>query len=186
MTDAPNCPLDRPERRLKAARIAAGFQTAKEFADKNGLAPATFTAHERGKEQGGRGLNRKNADAYAKLFKKRLPDLTADWLLYGEGAAPAKVAAGQGAQKFGAERGAAGKTPARSAHDPGGGRIVLSAELFKDVVTATETYLSSEGISVPAERKGELFLALYQLAERDSEADGIDITRYGNVIRLAR
>jgi len=79
----------RPEGRLQAAREAAGYLTAKEFADKNGLQYGTYSTKERGKEdKSGRGMNRKHAQLYADLLKKQLPGITADWLLFGAGRNP--------------------------------------------------------------------------------------------------
>lgn len=62
-------------KRLREARVAAGYRTAKEFADKNGIPQSTFALHEKGR----RGLTRDVAIAYANDLKINL-----DWLLTGK------------------------------------------------------------------------------------------------------
>jgi phage repressor protein C with HTH and peptisase S24 domain len=61
--------------RLKAARVAAGYKTAKEFADKHGLPQPTYANHENDK----RGLRRQTARYYADAL-----DVTVEWLLDGK------------------------------------------------------------------------------------------------------
>jgi len=78
----------RVNERLKALRIAAGFKTAKDFSDFYGFTQQTYGAHERGPEAGGRGLKRGVAETYVDCLKDKLPDLTVDWLLFGEGTSP--------------------------------------------------------------------------------------------------
>ncbi|MHA1540376.1 MAG: helix-turn-helix domain-containing protein [Alphaproteobacteria bacterium] len=56
--------MNREHERLKAARIEAGYKTAKEFADKNGIAQSTYANH----ESGNRKLRLKTATAYGKLL----------------------------------------------------------------------------------------------------------------------
>lgn len=68
--------------RLKVARKARGFRTAKEFAEKHGIPQPTYAMHEKGT----RGLKREVALEYAEHL-----DVTLDWLLKGEGDAPAQV-----------------------------------------------------------------------------------------------
>lgn len=67
-------------KRLQAARIAAGFKTARQFADKHRSNPSTLTRHESGE----RGFNRSTARHYAQEFGVSLA-----WLLTGEGRGPA-------------------------------------------------------------------------------------------------
>jgi phage repressor protein C with HTH and peptisase S24 domain len=62
--------------RLKAARINAGYKTAKEFADKHGLPQPTYANHENDK----RGIRRETARYYAEAL-----GVTVGWLLEGEG-----------------------------------------------------------------------------------------------------
>jgi len=81
--------LSRPGGRLKAARIAAKYRTAKEFADKNGIKYATYKAHERGSESG-RGMNGKVAERYAEILRERLPKIESNWLLHRDGPPPFK------------------------------------------------------------------------------------------------
>lgn len=61
--------------RLKAARIDAGYKTAKEFADKHGVAQPTYANHENDK----RGIRREAAKYYAEAL-----GITVEWLLDGQ------------------------------------------------------------------------------------------------------
>ena len=64
--------------RLRTAREAAGFDTAKAAADAIGIPVATYTQH----ENATRGLPAGKARVYARVFST-----TPEWLLYGRGAA---------------------------------------------------------------------------------------------------
>lgn len=66
-------------RRLEEARIARGYRTQTEFADKHGINQGTYNPH----ETGTRGLTRATAKKYANLLK--VPLL---WLLEGTGGDP--------------------------------------------------------------------------------------------------
>lgn len=68
-----------PNERLRAARIEAGFETAKEAAEALGVPVSTYIGHENGL----RGFPAKKAPIYARRFK-----VTAEWLLYGKNAKP--------------------------------------------------------------------------------------------------
>lgn len=65
--------------RLKLARIAAGYRTAKSFAEKHQIPQPTYALHESGK----RDLTNKVAERYAQLL-----GVTIEWLLFGRGAGP--------------------------------------------------------------------------------------------------
>jgi SOS-response transcriptional repressor LexA len=71
--------------RLKTARVAAGYKTAKQFADAHSIAQGTYALH----ESGGRGLQREAAVEYAKLL-----NVSVDWLYTGEGQGPSSVPPG--------------------------------------------------------------------------------------------
>lgn len=62
--------------RLKTARMAAGFQSAREFCDKYEISPSTYSLH----ETGGRNLKPKIAEKYAALL-----GVNATWLFTGSG-----------------------------------------------------------------------------------------------------
>ena len=66
-------------RRLRHARAAAGFRTAKEFAERHGIPQSTYALH----ETGARGLKPEIAERYGALLR-----VSAGWLLTGEGRAP--------------------------------------------------------------------------------------------------
>ncbi len=66
-------------RRLKEARKAAGYKTAKEFAERNGIPQPTYAMH----ELGTRGLKQNRAIEYARLL-----NVTLEWLLTGNGIGP--------------------------------------------------------------------------------------------------
>lgn len=69
--------MDPIAKRLKAARIAAGYKTAKEFADKNDIPQSTYQLHETGK----RGLtNHRTLMRYAEAL-----GVPPGWLVTGEG-----------------------------------------------------------------------------------------------------
>lgn len=65
--------------RLRAAREAAGYETAKAAAEAMGASVATYLQH----ENGTRGLSRDRAQRYARFLKS-----TPEWLLYGRGDQP--------------------------------------------------------------------------------------------------
>lgn len=90
----------KPEQRLCAARKAAGYKTAKEFSDAHDIGQATYNAHERGPERNGRGLKRPLAIKYTEFLSKHLPDISADWLLYGKGSPPERLSVGTGSSPF--------------------------------------------------------------------------------------
>lgn len=69
-----------PASRLKFARFAAGYRTAKEFSDKHGIPQPTYSNH----ESGGRSLLPDVAADYA----TKLGNTSAGWLLTGEGISP--------------------------------------------------------------------------------------------------
>ena len=62
--------------RLKTARMAAGFKSAKEFCDKYDIPSSTYSLH----ETGGRNLKPRIAEKYAELL-----GVNAAWLLTGSG-----------------------------------------------------------------------------------------------------
>ena len=64
-----------PKDRLRAARIAAGFDTPADAARALGVPYPTYAAH----ENGHRGVSKKAAAKYAERLK-----VSAGWILYGE------------------------------------------------------------------------------------------------------
>lgn len=68
-----------PADRLRQARIARGYRTAKQFSDTHGLAQSTYSVH----ESGGRKLTRDTALRYADILK-----ISVEWLLTGKGEGP--------------------------------------------------------------------------------------------------
>jgi SOS-response transcriptional repressor LexA len=71
--------VSNPAERLKAAREAAGYETAKAAAEAMGIAVATYIQH----ENGTRGYPSSRADRYASFFRT-----SPEWLLYGRGKTP--------------------------------------------------------------------------------------------------
>ena len=69
--------------RLKMARVAAGFKSAKEFCEKHNIPSSTYSLHETGR----RNLRVKIAEKYAGLL-----DVSTAWLLTGTGS-PYKIEA---------------------------------------------------------------------------------------------
>jgi hypothetical protein len=69
-----------PADRLRLARLARGFASAKQFADRHGIPQPTYAMHETGR----RGLSRDRAVDYAGLL-----DVDPEWLLFGTGKGPA-------------------------------------------------------------------------------------------------
>ncbi len=80
--------METASERLKVLREAAGFRRAKEFADAIHVANQTYSAHERGPENGGRGIKPPVAEIYVEKLSSHLEGLTVEWLLYGRGDAP--------------------------------------------------------------------------------------------------
>lgn len=68
-----------PADRLRTARHARGFRTAKAFADKHGIPQPTYALHESGK----RSLSRDVGERYAGLL-----EIPVEWLLFGRGEPP--------------------------------------------------------------------------------------------------
>lgn len=64
---------DEPYERLEAARIAAGFDSAKAAAEAMGAKVSSYIQH----ENGTRGISKANAVRYARFFRT-----TPEWLLY--------------------------------------------------------------------------------------------------------
>lgn len=69
--------------RLRLARTAAGYRTAKEFAASHGVPQPTYALHESGE----RGLRADVADRYASLL-----GVSTAWLLTGDGQGPTAIA----------------------------------------------------------------------------------------------
>lgn len=74
-----DAPMDTASERLKRARAAAGFSSAREAALAMGLAYDTYAQH----ESGLRGYPAKKAELYARRFR-----VSPEWLLYGKGDEP--------------------------------------------------------------------------------------------------
>jgi hypothetical protein len=68
--------------RLKQARGAAGYTSARQAALKNGWTPSTYASHENGQTE----VPSKAADVYAKAFHT-----TAAWILFGTGPSEASL-----------------------------------------------------------------------------------------------
>lgn len=79
-----------PGDRLKAAREAAGYETAKQAAEAMGVSVATYVQH----ENGTRGFPAPRADRYARFFRS-----SPEWLLYGRGDAPERSEVPFGARR---------------------------------------------------------------------------------------
>ncbi|MFC5358162.1 LexA family protein [Azospirillum himalayense] len=74
------CNMDEtPADRLRIARAARKYRTAKQFSDTHGIPQSTYSTH----ETGTRGLSRNAALKYATLL-----DISVEWLLTGKGAGP--------------------------------------------------------------------------------------------------
>lgn len=75
-----DCNMDEtPADRLKEARVARGFRTAKQFSDTHGIPQPTYSTH----ESGSRKLTRDAALRYASLL-----NISVEWLLTGNGEGP--------------------------------------------------------------------------------------------------
>lgn len=83
-----------PHERLKLARVAAGWRTAKSFAEAKGIPQSTYALHEGGKRP--RGL----AESVGR-YAKELGNCSPEWLLTGQGYGP--VANGAGAELEGGD-----------------------------------------------------------------------------------
>lgn len=70
-----------PAERLRQAREAAGYTTAKSAAEAMGVSVPTYIQH----ENGSRGLAPPRAERYGRFFRA-----TPEWLLYGRGEGPGK------------------------------------------------------------------------------------------------
>lgn len=68
---------DTPASRLKLARVAAGFRTAKAFSDKFGIPQSTYSVHEAG--------TRDILPDVAQDYSDKLGNCSAGWILTGEG-----------------------------------------------------------------------------------------------------
>ncbi len=139
MTEKNQPDLARANGRLKAARIAANYRTAKEFAVKNDINYPTYKAHERGQNTG-RGIRENTAKGYASILQKRIPNITSDWILYREGPAP-------------------------FATDDDDRNMVLNTDLMADCLDVVVTYCIDHGKSLSGERIALVALCLYQAYE---------------------
>ncbi|PHR03349.1 MAG: hypothetical protein COB29_13325 [Sulfitobacter sp.] len=62
-------------KRLREARISAGYTTQVEFAEKNDIAKSTYSTH----ESGSRGLTAESAEQYGRILS-----VSASWLIFGK------------------------------------------------------------------------------------------------------
>ena len=81
--------MNTANQRLRKAREAAGFLTAKDAAASMGVPLSTYTQHENGQ----RGIPRDRAPQYARKFK-----VTEEWLLYGKGEPDLEISLPEGAE----------------------------------------------------------------------------------------
>lgn len=71
--------MNKPFERLKLARQAAGYETAKDFAEANNIKYSTYNCHENGEN----GISQSIAEHYAALLK-----IEPEWLLFGKESQP--------------------------------------------------------------------------------------------------
>ena len=193
--------LRRANDRLKAARAAAGYRTAKEFADTHGIETSTYSNH----ESGARGIRQPTADRYVDFLAPNLAGISADWIRFGDGPPPANIAKeparnkGQlnsGRRGIGNPRAvadfpnqinpAAAAGPADGPGDDLPGPDVLNKEILARVVVSVETYLENHARRVPPGRKADLILCVYEAyVESGDWPAPIDPERFRHVIRLA-
>jgi|GEM_PF-1297933 len=71
---------------------------------------------------------------------------------------------------------------------PGAATEAVDLDLMREVIRALESFLDSERLRLSPEKKAEAAVTLYELirAEQPASRGTIDISRYHNVIRLAR
>lgn len=139
--------LDRPWKRLKAAREAAGFKTARSFSDTLGIGHNTYGNHERPpRSEGGKGraFDQERAAAYATALSRTLPGLTADWLLHNAGPVPAGLLAN-------------GESPILPEVAYG-----LDEDLFVRAVADTVKVMEEEGFDLDPQEAGLTALQIYQ------------------------
>src|SRR4051812_14483428 len=76
-------------RRLKAARIAAGYRSAREAALENEWPESSYRAH----ENGTRTIGQDDAERYVRVFRARGARITAQQIQYGDGRDTAEASA---------------------------------------------------------------------------------------------
>ena len=189
--------LNRPEERLKAARIAAGFVTAATFAATHDIKVVTYQAHERGEDNGGRRMPKAVIERYATALGERLSHITADWLRFGSGEPPLEVVrdaaaapdtdTGPGALQ---DRGHAFTPhPAAQAGPTADG----DRALLRTIMATVDKFLDDGGLDIAPDKRIDLYFAILDLETERREAspgDGtadnvIDLARYQSMIHLA-
>lgn len=81
--------------RLRAARTAAGYKTAKEFAVKHGIPQATYQLHESGKRGLGRQFSKKDPRETLEVYAEKL-GVRPEWLRFAQGPMTAEKGKPQG------------------------------------------------------------------------------------------
>ncbi len=179
--------LDRPWKRLKAARRAAGYLTAKEFSDTHGISQVTYNSHERPpRKEGGKGraFSPPTAERYAELLKSALPDITGDWLLHNVGDPPAKIVS-PSASKTPPHAQPDNQAARRRGSPPAPALPDIDPDVMAAAVTAAETLFTEEGKNPGREIRAEIYFALHD-AMLSAGPDGMaDLDHLRPLIRVA-
>lgn len=190
--EPPKIDLSRPEGRLKAARIAAGYPTATAFADAHGVKSATYLTHERGRDDpAGRGMSAKVAGQYADYLREDgLDDITADWIRHASGRGPQKVVELWSFKVFDAKPLATQNLRYQVAAAAAGGEAPLQLDrpLMAAVILAVDAALDDAELTLPPNKRVELYFAIHDLeALRDDDGGDkvVDMERYRQLLLLA-
>lgn len=142
--------LDRMHERLAAARSAAGYPTRTAFARACGVKPPSYRLHEKGERE-----FKRMAARYAEMLRDKLPDITAEWLLYGEGEPPVGVLGPQmGPPRATTAIGEPAALSSGPAPDPW---------LFQSVSLGLSEVVAAEGLFVDRQRFDAVALALHDV-----------------------
>lgn len=191
-----NNSLSRPWKRLKAARIAAGFKTAKHFSDMLGLNQVTYNNHERPPtSEGGKGrrFDLTTANKYAELLVQSLSGISGEWLLHNTGEPPLELL--PGAPEKQDVDGVETEDQADFISQTADGHIIIEAktidrEFMTLVINGTDEFLHRQGWQPRPHRRAALYNAIYTLADaRRSEgkdmAEVLDFSGLVDVVKLA-
>lgn len=176
--------LDRPWKRLKALRIAAGYRTAAEFADKHDINRPTYNNHENPpKAEGGkgRGLKLATADNYAQILSEKLPDITSEWLMFGTGNDPdfLKQPTNRAIKNI-------RDSMVHGFSDKSDQNLLFEVGLILGIKKSLDELKLKENLTFDQEREHELILALHELIADDYKPDSpIDLAPYLRIIRMA-
>jgi hypothetical protein len=160
-------------KRLRDARIAAGFRSARDAALSSDWPESTYRSH----ESGTRTIGLDDAERYARRFRAAGASITAQMILFGNDDEPQPAAPHKSGAAAKSENSQPTKEKAGS---------VLSVELLERSIKLVEDWLRANQRTMSPRKKAETVSLIYTMvAERiESGQSELDMRRVHQILRL--